>query len=73
MITQALNMAPPKIADYGTLLKKLKKEFIESTLVSIDKKTKKTNKLPIQPTTNCNFWMCAVTKDILGPSKPTNL
>jgi len=34
-------MAPPKIADYGPLLKKLKKELIESTLASIDKKAKK--------------------------------
>jgi hypothetical protein len=33
-------MAPPKIANCGTLLKKLKKELIESTLVPIDKKTK---------------------------------
>jgi hypothetical protein len=34
-------MAPPKTADYGALLKKLKKELIESTLASIDKKAKK--------------------------------
>jgi hypothetical protein len=34
-------MAPPKIADCGALLKKLKKELIESTLASIDKKAKK--------------------------------
>ncbi len=40
-ITQALNMAPPKTADYAALLKKLKKELIESTLASIDKKPKK--------------------------------
>jgi hypothetical protein len=33
---QALNMAPPKTADYGALLKELKKELIESTLASID-------------------------------------
>lgn len=34
-------MAPPKIADYGALLKKLKKELIEPTLASIDKKARK--------------------------------
>jgi hypothetical protein len=34
-------MAPPKIADYGALLKKSKKELIESTLASIDKKVNK--------------------------------
>lgn len=73
-------MAPPKTADYGALLKKLKKELIESTLASIDKKAKKkTKKLTIRPTASCNFWMCAVTKDILClslsgvPSKRTNL
>jgi hypothetical protein len=33
-------MAPPKIANYGTLLKKLKKELVESTLARIDKKNK---------------------------------
>lgn len=38
---QALNMAPSKTTDCGMLLKKLKKELIESTLVPIDKKTKK--------------------------------
>ncbi len=38
---QALNMAPVKNADYGMLFKKLKKELVESTLVSIDIKTKK--------------------------------
>ncbi len=40
-ITHALNMAPPRTVDYGTLLEKLKKEFIESTLASIDQKAKK--------------------------------
>jgi hypothetical protein len=34
-------MAPPRTVDYGTLLEKLKKEFIESTLASIDQKAKK--------------------------------
>jgi hypothetical protein len=34
-------MAPPKTADYGALLKKLKKELIESTLALIEQKTKK--------------------------------
>jgi hypothetical protein len=33
-------MPPPKIANYGTLLKKLKKELVKSTLAPIDKKTK---------------------------------
>jgi hypothetical protein len=40
-VMQALNMAPVKNADYGMLFKKLKKELVESTLVSIDIKTKK--------------------------------
>jgi hypothetical protein len=39
-------MAPPKIADYGALLKNLKKELIESTLASIEKsKERPTNLL----------------------------
>jgi hypothetical protein len=58
---QALNMAPPKTADYGALLKKLKKELIESTLASIDKKAKKDQKTyyptdsQLQPLDVCGY------------------
>jgi hypothetical protein len=34
-------MTPPKTIGYGALFKKLKKELIESTPASIDKKQKK--------------------------------
>jgi hypothetical protein len=34
-------MTPPKTIDYGALFKKFKKELIESTPMSIDKKLKK--------------------------------
>jgi hypothetical protein len=40
-VTQVLNMAPLKTTNYGMLLKKLKKELVESNLVPINKKTKK--------------------------------
>jgi hypothetical protein len=36
-------MAPSKIANYGALFKKLKKELIGSTLALINKKPKKDN------------------------------
>jgi hypothetical protein len=60
-------MAPPKIADYGALLKKLKKELIESTLVSIDKKAKEDRQTYYQTDSQFQLLNVCGYKGYIGP------
>jgi len=60
-------MAPLKTTNYGALFKKLKKELVESTPMSINKKPKKDEQ--IYYLTNSQLWFLDVliTKDIMCP------
>lgn len=61
------NVTPPKTTNYGALLKKLKKELVESTRHQLTRNQKKINKCMIQLIASCASWMFVATMDIICP------